>query len=164
MAKPLRFLSPLHKATRQIGVWFEEQIGDTGLMPQEAHLLTYLRSYAPCPVSDIVTVFNLRGSTATSVLDRLESAGLITRRMNPDDRRSFLVELTKDGEEMAARVNIFVRRFETAMAHRVSEEEEKGFQSVIAAVAAVTNVTLVKRDALSSSQTPSTPRTRSRTR
>lgn len=164
MAKPLRFLSPLHKATRQIGVWFEELISDTGLMPQEAHLLTYLRSYAPCPVSDILSVFNLRGSTATSVLDRLESAGLMTRRMNPDDRRSFLLELTGKGEEMAERVQVFVNRFESAMARRVSEEEEKGFRAVIAAVAAVTNVTLVKRDAVSSSQTPSAPRTRSRTR
>jgi MarR family transcriptional regulator, organic hydroperoxide resistance regulator len=164
MARPLRFLSPLHKATRQIGVWFEEQMSDTGLMPQEGHLLTYLRSYAPCPVSDIVTVFNLRGSTATSVLDRLESGGLITRRMNPDDRRSFLLELTAKGEEMAERVQIFVNRFESAMARRVSEQEEKGFQAVIAAVAAVTNVTLVKRDAVSPSQTRSAPRTRSRTR
>jgi MarR family transcriptional regulator, organic hydroperoxide resistance regulator len=164
MAKPLRFLSPLHKATRQIGVWFEEQMSDTGLMPQEGHLLTYLRSYAPCPVSDIVTVFNLRGSTATSVLDRLESGGLITRRMNPDDRRSFLLELTAKGEEMAERVQIFVNRFESAMARRVSEQEEKGFQAVIAAVATVTNVTLVKRDAVSPSQTRSAPRIRSRTR
>lgn len=164
MAKPLRFLSPLHKATRQIGVWFEEQMDGTGLMPQEGHLLTYLRKYAPCPVGDLVTVFDLRGSTATSVLDRLENRGLITRRMNPDDRRSFLLELTEKGEEMAQRVQIFVNRFEAAMARRVSEEDEKGFQAVIAAVAAVTNVTLVKRDSLSSSQTPSAPRTRSRTR
>jgi DNA-binding MarR family transcriptional regulator len=164
MGKPLRFLSPLHKATRQIGVWFEEQIAHTGLMPQEAHLLSYLRSYAPCPVSDILTVFNLRGSTATSVLDRLESGRLITRKINPDDRRSFLVELTSEGQAMADHVNIFVRRFEAAMSRRVSPEEERGFQAVIAAVAAVTNVTLVKRHSLSPSQTPSAPRTRSRTR
>jgi len=152
MPKPLRFLSPLHKATRQIGVWFEEQISDTGLMPQEAHLLTYLQKYAPCPVGDIVAVFDLRGSTATSVLDRLENRSLITRRMNPDDRRSFLVDLTKEGEEMAERVQVFVTRFEKAMARRVSEADEKGFQAVIAAVAAVTNVTLVKRDELTPSR------------
>ena len=164
MAKPLRFLSPLHKATRQIGVWFEEQLRDSGIAPQEGHLLSYLRSYAPCPVGDIVNVFNLRGSTATSVLDRLEDAGLIVRRMNPDDRRSFLLDLTPKGLEMAERVQVFVTRFESAMARRVSPEEEKGFQAVIAAVAAVTNVTLVKRDDVSSPQTPAALRTRSRTR
>ena len=91
MVKPLRFLSPLHKANRQVTVWFEEQMKGTGVIPQEAHLLSYLRSYSPCPVGEIVAVFDLRGSTATSVLDRLEKRGLIHRRMNPEDRRSFLV-------------------------------------------------------------------------
>ncbi len=165
MPKPLRFLSPLHKATRQIGVWFEQQMEGTGLMPQEGHLLTYVRSYAPCPVGEIVTVFNLRGSTATSVLDRLEKRGLIVRRMNPEDRRSFFVELTDEGKEMADYVQMFVKRFEAAMARRVSEGEERGFRAVMAAIAAVTNVTLVKRDGVSpSSRTPSAPLTHSRTR
>lgn len=145
MAKPLRFLSPLHKATRQIGVWFEQQMRDTGLANQEGHLLSYLRSYAPCPVGDVVAVFGLRGSTATSLLDRLEKLGFITRRMNPDDRRSFLIALTREGEQMADQINRYVKRFEAAMARRVSPEDEQGFQAVVAAVAAVTKVTLVKR-------------------
>ena len=115
-------------------------------------------------MGDIVTVFDLRGSTATSVLDRLEKRGLITRRLNPDDRRSFLIELTEEGGAMAERVQMFVKRLEAAVARRISEEDERGFRAVMDAVAAATNVTLVKRDGLSSSQTPSAPRTRSRTR
>jgi DNA-binding MarR family transcriptional regulator len=163
MPKPLRFLSPLHKATRQIGVWMEEQMRDTGLAPQEGHLLSYLRSYAPCPVGDIVTVFGLRGSTATSVLDRLEKLHFIARKPNPDDRRSFLVELTEAGAEMAERVQIDVKRIEGAIARRVSEEDERGFRAVMQAVAEATAVKLTSRD-VNPSRTPSAPRTRTRTR
>jgi DNA-binding MarR family transcriptional regulator len=145
MAKPLRFLSPLHKATRQVTVWFEEQMKGTGLIPQEGHLLSYLRSYAPCPVGEIVSVFDLRGSTATSVLDRLENRGLIHRRMNPEDRRSFLVDLTDDGRATAERMQVFVDRFEAAVARRVSKKDEDGFRAVMAAIADVTKVKLTRR-------------------
>jgi DNA-binding MarR family transcriptional regulator len=145
MPVPLRFLSPLHKATRQVSVWFEQQMKDTGLAPQEGHLLSYLRSYAPCPVGEIVTVFDLRGSTTTSVLDRLEWRSLVVRRVNPEDRRSFLVELTAEGKRLAERVQVFVDQFEAAVARRVSAEEEKGFRAVMAAVGDITNVKLTPR-------------------
>jgi DNA-binding MarR family transcriptional regulator len=39
----------------------------------------------------VIAVFGLRGSIATSVLDRLEERALLARRPNPDDRRSFLL-------------------------------------------------------------------------
>jgi DNA-binding MarR family transcriptional regulator len=163
-SKQLRYLSPLHKATRQISVWFEQQMEGTGLMPQEGHLLTYLRKYAPCPVREVAMVFDWRGSTVTSALDRLEERKLVARRANPDDRRSLLVELTRRGEEMADEMSTIAARFEAAVARRTSAEDEKGFRAVIAAIADVTDVKLTRRDEASSSRTPSAPRTRSRTR
>ena len=41
----LEFLSPLHKASRQISMYLERPLDD--LTPQEGHLITYLNSYAP---------------------------------------------------------------------------------------------------------------------
>src|SRR5712691_9047867 len=142
MAKPLRYLSPIHKAGRQIGVYFERELADTGLAPQEGHLLSYLRSYAPCPVGELVTVFGLRGSTATSVLDRLEERGLIARRDNPGDRRSFLLDLTPEGRRLAEQVQRCVEKLEAAIGRRISEGEENGFKAVVSAIAAATNVTI----------------------
>jgi DNA-binding MarR family transcriptional regulator len=162
--KQLRYLSPLHKAIRQISVWFERRMEGTGLMPQEGHLLSYLRRYAPCPVGEVALVFDLRGSTLTSTLDRLETRRLIARRANPEDRRSLLVELTRDGEQMADQIQKLVSAFENAVARRTSAVDEEGFRNVIAAIAAVTEVKLTRRDEVSASRTPSALRTRSRTR
>ena len=145
MPKPLRYLSPIHKATRQVSVHMERQMEGTGLAPQEGHLLSYLRSYAPCPIAEIVTVFGLRGSTATAVLDRLEERGLAFRRPNPDDRRSFLLDLTAEGKRIAEEVQQHVERLENAIARRVTREDEEGFRNVMKAIDAVTNVTLVDR-------------------
>src|SRR5438270_13838205 len=115
MPKPLRYLSPIHKATRQVSVHMERQMEGTGLAPQEGHLLSYLRSYAPCPIAEVVTVFGLRGSTATAVLDRMEARGFVVRRLNPDDRRSFLLDLTDEGRTLAEQVQISVDKLENAV-------------------------------------------------
>jgi DNA-binding MarR family transcriptional regulator len=145
MPKPLRFLSPIHKAAREVGVYFERLLGDSGLAPQEGHILSYLRSYAPCPIAEVVTVFGLRGSTATSVLDRLEERGLLARRPNPDDRRSFLIDLTAEGKRVAERVQTYVDALERAIARKITPKEEEGFRAVMAAIHEVTEVTLVER-------------------
>jgi DNA-binding MarR family transcriptional regulator len=141
--KPLRYLSPIHKASRQIGGYFERELEGSGILPQEGHMLSYLRSYAPCPVGEVVSVFGLRGSTATSALDRMEERGLIVRRDNPDDRRSFLLDLTAEGRKLADHVQMFVDKIESSIQRRVSAAEEEGFRAVMAAIAAATEVKIV---------------------
>jgi len=145
MPKPLRFLSPIHKASREVGVYFERRMGDSGLAPQEGHILSYLRSYAPCPIAEVITVFGLRGSTATSVLDRLEERALLVRRPNPDDRRSFLLDLTAEGKRVAEQVQTFVDALERAVARKITAKDEEGFRAVMAAIHEATEVTLVER-------------------
>ncbi len=165
MPKPLRFLSPIHKASRHIGLYFERELADARLAPQEGHLLAYLRSYAPCPVSELVTVLGLRGSTATSVLDRLAERGLIARRDNPGDRRSFLLELTAEGHRLAEHVQKFVDKLEAGIGRRISNGDERGFKAVMSAIAAATNVTIVGgRAAAKQRRRLSAPRSRYRKR
>lgn len=165
MSKPLRYLSPIHKATRQIAGYFERELGARGLAGQEGHLLAYLRSYAPCPVGELAAVFGLRGSTATSVLDRLEERGLITRAGNPDDRRSFLLDLTAEGRRSAEEVQVFVDRIESAIARRVSASDEKGFRAVLEAIGSATGVKIAGgQDAARRRRTPPERPTRTRKR
>jgi len=145
--KPLRYLSPIHKAGRQIGVHLEREIQPWNLAPQEGHLLSYLRSYAPCPIADVVSVFGLRGSTATAVLDRLEERGFIVRSDNPDDRRSILLDLTDLGRDVAEGVQVAVDRLEASILRRITPADEAGFKNVMQAIEAATKVTLVERGA-----------------
>ena len=52
----LEFLSPLHKASRQITMYLEDQTRELGVSPLEGHVLTYLRKYAPAPVGELVRI------------------------------------------------------------------------------------------------------------
>jgi DNA-binding MarR family transcriptional regulator len=139
---PLRFLSPIHKAGRQIAVHLGEYLQAFGLDSAEGHTLSYLRSYSPCPVGELVRVFGHRPSTMTSILDRLEQRRLIERRTNPDDRRSFLVGLTSGGLEVADQMLVLLEKLENQIAERVTEADLDGFNAVMSAIGWVTDVQL----------------------
>jgi DNA-binding MarR family transcriptional regulator len=136
----LRILSPIHKATRQIHLYLEHEVSALGIANNEGHLLTYLLSYAPATIGELLRVFGFKRSTMTSMLDRLENARLIRRKPNADDRRSWLVELTAGGRKKAVEVRKIVDRFEKKVVGSVSKEELDSFQRVIDTVGEVTAV------------------------
>lgn len=52
--------------------------------------------------SELAKHTGLTSGATTAMLDRLEKAGLIVRRPNPDDRRGFLIAPAQAGAETAA--------------------------------------------------------------
>ena len=141
----LEFLSPLHKASRQISVYLERRTQELGVSPIEGHVLTYLRSYAPASIRDLVRVFGIKQSTFTSLLDRLERDGFVRRAINPDDRRSFLIHITDEGTELAVRLNRLLKSLEDEIRARVEPRDVKGFHAVMGAVEEITRVQLRPR-------------------
>lgn len=137
---PLSFLSPLHKASRQLTMHLEARTRALGVSPTEGHLLTYLGRYAPAPVGELVRVFGTKQSTLTSILDRLEGAGLLRRLPNPDDLRSVLLRLTPKGRTLAGRLNRELVALEREIGARVNARDRAGFDAVMAAVGTVTGV------------------------
>lgn len=137
---PLQFLSPIHKASRQISIYLERATVELGVSPGEGHLLSYLRSYAPCSVSELERVFGHKPSTLTSMLDRLAERDLLTRQINPGDRRSFTIELTPAGRRLAGKIQKMLVTFEQQLKDRISDRQMAGFGAVMEAIADVTNV------------------------
>lgn len=138
----LDFLSPLHKASRQLSVYLESFTHELGVSPVEGHLVTYLKSYGPAPIGELVRVFGIKQSTFTSMLDRLEEADLVRREVNPEDRRSFLIHLTDEGGRLAGRLNRRLETLEEEIRERVDGRDVKGFRAVMGAVETVTRVQL----------------------
>ena len=139
---PLDFLSPLHKASRQLGVHLETRLRPLGISAGDAHLLAYLHLYAPAPVGELVRVFGLKQSTLTSILDRLEGAGLLRREVNGSDRRSLLLHVTDEGHELAERLDGMLTAMEDEIRAHLTAEELAGFRAVMRAVEEVTRVRL----------------------
>ena len=141
---PLRYLSPIHKAVRQITLFLEPKCAALGVSPAEGHLLSYLRSYAPCPITEIVRVFGIRPSTMTSILERLDHRGLVTRAPDPDDRRSVRVSLTREGRTVADHIDRLLRDLERRIGEGVGKRDLAGFETVMGAVESATGVRVRK--------------------
>ena len=112
----------------------ESPMGRLGLANSEAHVVAYLGSYGPCPVGRLVEVFGHRPSTLTSLLDRLVRRRLVTREVNPEDRRSVLVGLTPEGRRTAEAVRGHLLELEERIAAIVSPRDREGFEAVLRAV------------------------------
>ena len=100
----LVLIPKLHRATHAIALALASDPA-LGVTQAEAHILAHLHETGETRISDLHERFGHRRSTLTSVLDRLEARAQITRRSDPDDRRSFLVALTKQGRTVAAKVH-----------------------------------------------------------
>lgn len=138
--KPLRIISPLHKANRQLSICIGSLFHHHDLLPGDAHVLSYLQLYAPCPIAELIRVFGHRKPTMTSLLDRLEKRRLIARTLNPKDRRSFLVKVTKHGDKTALAARRCVDLLDARIAKKVGSKELKAFNRVMNAVAEITGV------------------------
>ena len=58
---------------------------------------------------------------------------VIGREINPDDRRSFVIKLTREGRRLADRIQKIVEQLEQLLGRVVSANDVKGFAAVMAA-------------------------------
>lgn len=52
----------------------------------------------------VAEVLGVSRTTVTGLLDRLESEGLLTRTIDPQDRRCFILQLTAKGRDLIAQI------------------------------------------------------------
>jgi DNA-binding MarR family transcriptional regulator len=135
----LRILSPLHKANRQIQLFMEARYRELGVSIVEARLLEHCLQFSPCWISELHRVLGEKSSTLTSILDRLEQAGLLSRKLNRQDRRSRLVFLSPEGKRLALKLRGFHEEFEATLLQHLQESDLVKFERVIEAILEVTN-------------------------
>lgn len=97
-------LLALQRATHATLQVLAAELADLDLTPSEINALANLADGQGRTVSELGAAVGTRPTTLTSVLDRLERRGHITRGTRPGDRRAVLIELTSSGHVTAATV------------------------------------------------------------
>ena len=97
-------LLALQRATHATLQVLTAELGDLGLTGSEINALANLADGRGRSASELGLAAGTRPTTLTSVLDRLERRGLITRSPRLGDRRGVLIELTTSGRQAAATI------------------------------------------------------------
>jgi len=112
----LALLGRLFRAAHLADLALAKGMAAHGLQPGWFNLLAALRRAGPpyeLRPTDLMEATMVSSGGITKRLDRLVEAGFVERRLDPDDRRSSLVRLTRQGRA------VFDRALET---HLASEE------------------------------------------
>lgn len=97
-------LLALQRATHATLQALSAELADLDLTASEINALANLADGRGRTVSELGAAVGTRPATLTSVLDRLERRGHITRGTRPGDRRAVLIELTNSGRMTAATI------------------------------------------------------------
>ena len=88
------------------------EVAALSLTGSEISVLANLADGRGRTMSELAAATGNRPTTLTSVLDRLERRGHITRGARPGDRRAVLIELTPSGRQAATTILQAVTRLE----------------------------------------------------
>src|SRR6476619_581275 len=76
---------------------------ECGLPLGRFEAMVVVSSLGTCRVFDIASALAITVGGASKLVDRVEAAGHCSRKMNPGDRRSSLLDLTEEGKAVVAR-------------------------------------------------------------
>src|SRR5436305_2717500 len=116
-------LATIERGAHLIGVYLEHTVSALGITQGEAHVLAQLHERGPTAIATLHREFGHKRSTLTNVLDRLEERKLVRRKANPDDRRSFVIQLTSSGKRASTRVAHALGELERELARRVEKSD-----------------------------------------
>ena len=103
------------------------RLKNTGLTIGQPKVLDYLKDHDGAGQKDIARGCHIEPGTLTTILNRMEDAGLVERRMLNGNRRSLYVFLTEKGKEQLKLVTEAFSWMEKEAFRGISETERKTF-------------------------------------
>ncbi len=96
--------NPVNQLTRnmvefyeKLSSWEHNAVKRSDLSLPQMHTIEIIGQNPKIRMKDLASRMGLTMGTLTVMVDRLEKSGLAERRPNPDDRRSYMVDLTPAG-------------------------------------------------------------------
>jgi MarR family transcriptional regulator for hemolysin len=80
---------------------------------------------------ELAESIGIQGATLTHHLNAMETAGLVTRRRDPANRRVHLVELTAAGDALFFRLRDAAMTFDKQLRKGLTEREQAAFDDLL---------------------------------
>jgi DNA-binding MarR family transcriptional regulator len=110
---------------------FNTDATSEGLTPSQASVLGQIVARGPLAIGELCQLEGINPTMLSRVIGKLDEAGLIRRKPNPDDLRSAWVESTRAGATLSGR--IWARRTSTLSAGiaRLPHEQQQALAAAL---------------------------------
>ncbi|WP_206916766.1 MarR family winged helix-turn-helix transcriptional regulator [Alicyclobacillus suci] len=95
-------------------------------------ILTTLTTQGPCTIGQLAERLDVRPSTMSTMIDRLELAKLVRRTTSHEDARVKIVELTDEGKAIVESVRSAIMKELADSFTQLTEEEQMTFSRLVA--------------------------------
>jgi len=113
----------LASVSRAVSRAFDEVLAEAGGSLPVWLVLISLKSGTRASQRELAGAVGVQGATLTHHLNTMESAGLVTRRRDPANRRLHLVELTPAGDALFLRLRDAATAFDRRLRAGLTEAE-----------------------------------------
>ncbi|MCP4114599.1 MAG: MarR family transcriptional regulator [Desulfobacteraceae bacterium] len=115
----------------KLSSWEESVVRDSGLTTAQIHTIEIVGHAGAIKMKDLAGKIGVTTGTLTVGIDRLEKKGLLVRRPHEKDRRSYMIELTREGMKYFEEHHNFHIRMTEEIVSCLSEQEQKDFAAII---------------------------------
>lgn len=110
-------------AHQRLGRLVERELSADGVESADYALLSMIGVRGPVRLTEVAAELGMRLTTASDAVRRLEARRHVSRLQNPDDGRSWLFELSPEGDEEWQRGWPALRRIEAAFERLLDDRE-----------------------------------------
>lgn len=115
----------LRKAQVAVFQNFQEAVAPLDITPGQFGVLILIKENEGLSQSDLGAAVGIDRSTMVAVIDRLESRGLVVRAPSPNDRRSYALRLSPEGERLMDDLIPRVQAHDQSMVKDLTTEERR---------------------------------------
>jgi DNA-binding MarR family transcriptional regulator len=132
MQKDDRLIFLLSKAQHKLATFFKKTLAekDVKITGVQTGILFLLKRRA-MSMTELSRELSIDNSAITGLVDRLERSGFARRKVNPTDRRTYLISITKDGLQEIERAKVIVHEVNAEIKAGFTEEEIEVFKRVL---------------------------------
>jgi DNA-binding MarR family transcriptional regulator len=121
-------LAAAHQRTRGP---FAAALAPSGIEPRHFGALATIAASAPCSQQLVAEQLGVSGPVVGALVDELEERGLVARRRNEADRRSYALEPTDEGRAVLANAQALVDEYSRHITAALGEEHDARLRALL---------------------------------
>lgn len=110
----------------------QAQFAEAGLSAARVRLLDELATSPGTRMGDLAARLGVSARAITPTVDRLEAEGLVVRKVDPSDRRAYLLELTPAGAAQVARIRELQKQVSARIFSVLTPEQRDTLEELLA--------------------------------